>query len=135
MFTKGIKGKAEFYHTFHIYDDVNPILSQLLWHGWVFKINMTLLRLKRLNVEWRESGNFHVSMGVERHFLADFFFSPQNHQCRSFQNWDFLQFLKPWFQIWSHQLEISHTNKEHVGVCFSIKTIFSKTHCWSGASS
>ena len=112
---------------------MNPILSKLMWHGSVFKIS--LLRLKRLNVEWRESGFFLISMGLERHFFAYFFFSPQNHQCRSFQNWHFLQFLKPWFQIWSHQLEISYTNKDHVGVCFSLKIFFSKTYCWSGASS
>ena len=120
------------YHTFQIYDDINPILSQLIWHGWAFKINMTLLRLKRLNVEWRESGFFHVSLGQERHFFTFFFFSPQNYQCRSFQNW---HFFKPWFQSWSYQLVIFYTNEEYVGVSFSLKTIFSMTHCLSGTSS
>ena len=45
----------------------NPIFSQLILHGWVFKINMTLLRLKRLNVDWRErereSGFFTFLLG------------------------------------------------------------------------
>ena len=112
------------YRSIQIYYDVNPIYSLLLWHGWVFKIIMTLFKPKTASRWMKKSGFSLVSMGLERHFFVIFFFSRQNHQCCSFQNWYFLQFLKPWFQIWTHQLEISYTKKEHVGVCFSLKYFF-----------
>ena len=68
--------------------------------------------------------------------FGPFFSSPHKIiNARAFQNGRILQFLKPWFQIWSQKLEISHNNKEHIGVCFSLKTFFSNINHWSGASS
>ena len=96
------------YHSLQIRDDMNPIHSLLLWHGWVFKIKMTLLRLKVPWLKIDKGGLFHVSGGWERGFLHKFLFRPGNHQCRLFENETFLHFLELWFQLKSDNPENSH---------------------------
>ena len=77
---------------------------------------------------------FSLIFQFERDFFATFFFSRENHKGHPFEIGRLLQYSISWVQYWLRQLEVSHTYKQDVWLCFWIKTFFSKYLHHGGAS-